>query len=381
MKIAILGFGTVGSGTFEALSDKKLGIEVKRILDIRKPAGFEALLTKDIGDITNDDEISVVVETMGGIHPAYEFVTAALNAGKHVVTANKQLVEAYYDELNLKALQKGVCFKYTASVGGGIPWLLNLRRQSRLDTITAVYGIVNGTTNFILDAMETTGAEFSQALSQAQRMGYAEADPSSDIDGVDSARKCAISASVAFGCTVSEKDISVFGIRGITARDVEYYTHKSLVCRLIMTAFIHNGKVRAYVEPVLITRAMLESGVHDNFNMITMECKNAGRLTFYGQGAGKYPTGMAVAQDLTDIALGIFDTGTGKAVKASVDNSLELHKYYIRSEYIPDDISVEHGGDGIIITENISVSDMHRAAEKIYEKDKAAFIAAINRNI
>lgn len=375
MKIAILGFGTVGKGVFDALSDSE--ITVKKILDKRKIEDVEQLLTDDFNVIVDDGEISAVVETMGGLHPAREFALAAMNAGKHFITSNKLLVGECFDELTETAAKNGVCFRYTASVGGGIPWLFNLKRQCRLDTVTSVYGVVNGTTNFILDSMERYGAEFSEALAQAQRMGYAEADPSADIDGLDAARKCAISSTVAFGETVSERDVSVFGIRNITSRDVGYYTHMGLVCRLIATSFINCGVIRAYVEPVFITSDMLEYGVRENFNMITMECKNAGRLSFYGQGAGRYPTGYAVAQDALDIARGLCAPPRPNTERAIIDNSLETHKYYIRSEYLPSRIKTELCSDGMCITEKISVSDMHRAAEEILEKDGEAFFAAI----
>lgn len=375
MKTAILGLGTVGGGTYEALSGTD--VTVCRILDRRKIKGFEKLLTENYDEIINDKGISIVAETMGGLHPAREFALRAMNAGKHFVTSNKLLVSHCFDELCEAAEKNGVCFRYTASVGGGIPWLFNLQRQCRLDTVTSVYGIVNGTTDFILDSMERYGAEFSESLAQAQRMGYAEADPSSDIDGLDSARKIAISGSVAFGETVDERDVAVFGIRNLRAKDVVYYTGMGLKCRLIATSFINNGKVRAYVEPILITSDMLEYGVRENFNLITMECKNAGRLSFYGQGAGKYPTGYAVANDILDIAGKLCETGKYKPVRASVDNSLEAHKYYIRSEYIPPYVPKEVCDGGMCITSRISVAEMHRISDEILQKDGEAFFAAI----
>lgn len=380
MRIAILGCGTVGSGTAECLKENRYGIEIAAILDKRNIAEYASILTDDIEKIVCDKTIELVVETMGGISPAYEWTKKCLQSGKHVVTANKQLVSTYYEELNGLAVKSGVVYRYTPSVGGGIPWLYNLRRQKRLDTVTSIYGIVNGTTNYIIDSMERNNADFCEALADAQAAGYAEIDPSSDIDGIDSCRKCAISATEAFDLLVSPSDVDVFGIRNLRKVDVDFFKSIKRKCRLVMSAFIHNNIVRAYVEPCLINSSYLEYGVLTNNNLITMDCKNAGRLALFGQGAGKYPTGCAVAGDIVDIICGIKENSVCKA-KAEVNNSLEKHRYYIRTtENVSCGVETEKiystDGNKIILTKPLSVKDMHEKAKEIITQDSGAFIAA-----
>ncbi|MEG1017787.1 MAG: homoserine dehydrogenase, partial [Oscillospiraceae bacterium] len=205
MNIGIMGFGNVGRGAYNVISDKKTGLCVKRILDIGALPGYESLLTTKPADIFEDGEIDAVVESIGGIEPARSYVLAALRAKKHVVTANKQLISACGEELEAAAQENKVELRYSASVGGGIPWLFSLSRAARTDEIIEVGGIVNGTTNFILDAMTKQGADFDDTLKEAQRLGFAESDPSADIDALDSHRKCVISARCAFNAAVTEQ--------------------------------------------------------------------------------------------------------------------------------------------------------------------------------
>ena len=217
MNIGLLGFGVVGGGVLE-LTQSRSDIAVSRVL-LRSPkAGLpEGLATYDFNDILTDNAIDTVVEVMGGLHPAYEYVSAAMERGKNVVTANKALIAAYYPELTALAKEKGVALRCTAAVGGGIPWLVNLARVKRLDTVGAVGGIMNGTTNFIMDAMHKSPVDFPAILKEAQDLGYAEADPSADIDGDDIRRKLCISANIAFDAVLEETAIPTFGIRTVTA--------------------------------------------------------------------------------------------------------------------------------------------------------------------
>lgn len=218
MKIAILGYGTVGSGALEAAGHAD-DIEVKYILVRHDPERIPSM-TEDYGLILADEEIEVVAECIGGIHPAYEYVKAALEHGKHVVTPNKNLISAYYEDLTSLAGKNGVSIRFTSSAGGGIPWLFNLRRAKRCDDITEIFGIVNGTCNYILDSMHRDGSSFDDILGKAQELGYAEADPSSDIEGTDTMRKCVISSDIAFDTALDEEDIPVLGIDTITAEDI-----------------------------------------------------------------------------------------------------------------------------------------------------------------
>ena len=220
MKVAILGYGIVGSGAYEILS--KRGYEVGKVLDIRPHDELGDILTSNFDDILLDNEIGVVAEAIGGLEPAHTFLVKAIKAGKHVVSSNKHLICTYYDELLSLAKEHGVTVRFSASAGGGIPWLHNLCRATRCDSVSKVYGIMNGTTNFILDAMITDSSDFDEVLRTAQRLGYAEADPSADIDGLDTARKTAISASIAFNSEVCEDDVLVYSLRNIKKRDIEY---------------------------------------------------------------------------------------------------------------------------------------------------------------
>ena len=384
MKIAILGYGTVGSGTLEAAADAP-GIEVKNIL-VRHDADRMPIMTEDYGLILADDEIEAVAECIGGIHPAYEYVKAALEHGKHVVTPNKNLISAYYEELMHCAASNGVTIRFTASAGGGIPWLCNLLRAKRCDSITEIFGIVNGTCNYILDSMHRNGSSFEDILHSAQDLGYAEADPSSDIEGTDTMRKCAISADLAFDTVLREEDIPVFGIDRITAEDISFFNSRGLTCKLMMNAGLSGKDMYAYVEPTLLDSSALEANVDVNNNMITLIGRNLGRLSLFGQGAGKMPTGTSVIQDIIDIS----ETVTVKAVdhfeakEFDVDNSTVQHRYYIRIgrdlKGFPFDLvgdQTESRDMLFLITRSISVSEAHMLAKEYADPGKPFFMAGI----
>ncbi len=381
MKIAILGFGVVGSGAYEIL--KSSGYEIGKILDIRPHDELGDVLTTNYDDILNDKEIGVVAEAIGGLEPAHTFLVKAIKAGKHVVSSNKHLVSTYYDELLSLAKEHGVTVRFSASAGGGIPWLHNLRRATRCDNITKVCGIMNGTTNFILDAMIADSADFADVLAVAQRLGYAEADPSADIDGLDTARKTAISSSIAFDSEISEDGVQVFGLRNIKKCDIDYIRermHKSI--RYVGTGVRDGDTVSAYVEPMIIDNDSLFSGVKKNNNMISLVGDNVGQLSFFGQGAGKYPTGTAVAQDVIDIVNGDVSILT-PGDKLEVDNDKVVKGYYVRTKAdVPSEIiesKTTIGGDNYVVTSPISVSAMHKLAETILQKDGESFFAGIER--
>ena len=381
MKIAILGFGVVGSGAYEIL--KASGYEVGKILDIRPHDELADVLTTNYDDILNDNEIGVVAEAIGGLEPAHTFLVKAIKAGKHVVSSNKHLVCTYYDELLSLAREHGVTVRFSASAGGGIPWLHNLRRATRCDNITKVCGIMNGTTNFILDAMITDSADFSDVLAVAQKLGYAEADPSADIDGLDTARKTAISSSIAFNSEISEDHVQVFGLRNIKKCDIDYINGEmGMSVRYVGTGVREGNTVSAYVEPLIIPSDSLFSGVKKNNNMISLVGDNVGQLSFFGQGAGKYPTGTAVAQDVIDIINGDVSL-LCPGVKLDVDNSGVIKSYYVRTKAeVPSEIikSKKKSGEyNFIITNPISVSAMHEIAEIILKKDGETFLAGIER--
>lgn len=381
MKIAILGFGVVGSGTYEVLENA--GYKVGRVLDIRKHEELGEVSTTNYDDILNDKEIGVVAEAIGGLEPAHTFLVKALKAGKHVVSSNKHLICTYYEEFLSLARENGVTVRFSASAGGGIPWLYNLRRATRCDEIESVFGIMNGTTNFILDAMISERRDFDDVLHEAQRLGYAEADPSADIDGLDTARKTAISSSIAFDTQIDEKDVMVFSLRNIKKCDIEYIEKKlNSTVRYLGTGVLTDGVVSAFVEPTVIEKDSVLSNVKKNNNMISLVGKNVGLLSFFGQGAGKYPTGISVAQDVIDVVNGDSDL-LSPGERLSVDNSLELHAYYVRTkaqfseEYIDSVEAVEN--EKYIVTKPISVSLAHKLADEILSKDGEFFIAGIKR--
>ena len=371
MNVAILGFGTVGRGAYEAIQSAA-GVEVTRIFDRREFPELGDLVTGNIDVILEDSTIDLVAECMGGIHPSFEYVMTALQRGKHVVTPNKALISACYEELAKCAEENHVSIRFTPAAGGGIPWLYNLQRSRRCDTIEEVHGIVNGTCNYILDNMHRNGSAFEDVLSEAQSLGCAERDPSADIDGWDTQRKCVISANLAFDTDVKEEDVPVLGIRTITAADVELFNENGYTCKLLMNACLHDGTICAYVEPTLLTPAVLEASVSTNFNLITLTGKNVGTLSFYGQGAGKMPTGTSLVQDIIDIKDGIeFSAATDAvAVSSQVDNSLESHPYYFRiqaAETFPAELvdkAETRGAYQHIKTTTMPVAEAHALVQK-----------------
>ncbi len=383
MVIGLLGFGTVGGGVYKLLNHRKditKDIKVKYVLDLVKHDDIAAVSTTDYSDILNDDEVDTIVELMGGISPAYEYVTAALKKGKNVITANKHLISKYYDELTRLAMESNVALRYTAAVGGGIPWLVNLRRARRLSSIYEVSGIFNGTTNFILDAMHENGADFSDVLKQAQDLGFAEANPSSDIDGLDAQRKIIISANIAFGTVFNKNDVDLFGIRNVTSNDIKTFEESGLICKLIGTAYNRVGNYSIFVEPTLVTRDSLEASVHKSFNLITFDGEYVGRESFYGHGAGRFPTAYTVAQDCIDVSASENDFALNSFKECSPDNSAVMHCYYVRTEKPTEwlnSVTDKVWGKGIK-TKPVSVAQMHEHMSKILEIDPSAFMAAVS---
>ena len=309
-KIAIMGYGTVGSGVYEIIRDNACRVagnagermETKYILDIRDFDNHpeKHLFTKDVNDIINDSEISVVAEVMGGLHPAYEFTKSLLLAGKSVVTSNKELVATYGTELLSIAEEKNVNYLFEASVGGGIPVIRPLSRCLAANNITRIAGILNGTTNYILYQMFTNNKSFETALSDAQAKGYAERNPAADIEGHDACRKIAILSSLASGVEVDCEKIPTEGIVNITLDDVKCAEEEGGVIKLIGYAEFNDGKVYSHVAPMFIRNDNMLSGINDVYNGILVTGDAVGDVMFYGAGAGKLPTASAVVADMVD---------------------------------------------------------------------------------
>lgn len=310
-KIAILGFGVVGSGVAEVLTEnkllieKKLGetIEIKYILDLRDfpNSPFGDRVIHDFNIILNDPEISIVAEMMGGSFPAYDFSKAALLAGKNVVTSNKEVVAKFGTELLSIAKDNNVRYLFEASVGGGIPIIRPINNDLVSNKITSIDGILNGTTNYILTQMNQNGTDFAKALSDAQAKGYAEADPTADIEGLDAARKIVILSSLAFGKCVSPEKISCKGITDITADDFEVAKSLGYTIKLIGHAEQIDGKIYASVSPRFVPLSNPLAHISDVYNGILVGANMLDKVLFYGKGAGKLPTASAVVADIMDI--------------------------------------------------------------------------------
>ena len=378
MKIALLGFGVVGKGVYDQIC-RRSDMEVARVLVRRTIDEIAPISTRDINDILADPAIDTVVEVMGGVHPAFEYISAALRAGKNVVTANKAVISACYRELTALAAANGAALRCTAAVGGGIPWLVNLERCRRLDTVREVSGIMNGTTNYIMDAMHKDSVAFDVILKKAQELGYAEADPSADIDGDDIRRKLTISANIAFDALLDEETIPMFGIRTVTDGDIAAFRADGYVCKLIATARRTDGGVAAWLEPTLVDSHALEAAVPANYNLISFQSDYLGRQSYFGQGAGRYPTASNVVQDCLDILAGKSAFYAAQATPMAPDNSGIAHAYYVRTATSDDFLNgiTERAMGAGVVTAPVSVETMLRWAKAKLAEDPGLFIAAI----
>ena len=311
INIAVLGYGTVGSGVVEVINknhasiNKRAGQEVniKYVLDLRDFPGdpVEKVLVHDYSVIVNDPEVKIIVEVMGGIKPAYDFTKQALEAGKSVCTSNKELVAAHGAELLAIAKANNVNFLFEASVGGGIPIIRPLNQSLTADEITEITGILNGTTNYILSKMTDEGKSFEEVLKRAQEKGYAERNPEADVEGYDACRKIAILTSLALGKQVDYRDIYTEGITKITKTDIEYAKALHASIKLLGTSkWEDDGKIYSMVAPFMIDSDHPLGHVNGVFNGIFVNGNMLGDTMFYGKGAGKLPTASAVVADVVD---------------------------------------------------------------------------------
>ena len=371
MNIALLGFGVVGRGVYD-LTLNRSDINVKYVVCLENVEVPGVIVTRDYQQILADETVDTVVEAMGGLHPAWDFVKAAIEHGKNVVTSNKAMACTFYDELLPLVQEKGVLFRCTAAVGGGIGWLSELGRVRRCETVLSVGGIMNGTCNYILDNMTRQGLDYDVALKQAQQLGYAEANPSTDVDGIDTWHKVILSSNVAFGVSLDKQSVPVSGIRNIKACDVAEFSKRGYTCKLISTGKRTEGGFSAYVQPTLCPDADLEAHIPMNFNLITFEGAAAGRQSLYGQGAGRYPTAYNVVQDLCDLLQGngFYAPCTG-SVAAKNDEKL---RFYVRgaSDAWLESVTSDHWGEGIV-TAPVAVDEIHAWLKN----NPDAFMAAI----
>ena len=391
-KIAVLGYGTVGSGVVEVLETNKDSItkragreiEVKSVLDLRDFPGdpIQEKIVHDVDVIINDPEIEVVVEVMGGGEPAFTFVKRALEAGKSVCTSNKALVAAHGPELLEMAKKRNLNFMFEASVGGGIPIIRPLNQSLTADEITKITGILNGTTNYILTKMDKEGSTYEETLKEAQELGYAERNPEADVEGFDACRKIAILTSLAYGSTVKFEEIRTEGITKITTKDFKYAGKLGYVVKLLATSCKENDKVYAITAPFMINSTHPLYNVNDVLNGIYIHGNVIGNVMFFGAGAGKLPTASAVVADVVDC---VKHKGKNVMTVWSVeklelgDADDEVRKFFVRVKGNVSDLSAVNAAfgnvqtvtvDGIdgefgFITEPMSERAFAEAAKKI----------------
>lgn len=388
IKVAILGYGTVGSGVFEIINENKdlltanagEEIEVKYVLDLREFPGdpCEKVLVHDYNIILNDPEVEVVIEVMGGLKPAYDFVKSALEAGKSVCTSNKELVAKYGAELISIAHSHNRNFLFEAAVGGGIPIIRPINMHITADKICEITGILNGTTNYILTKMDKEGADFESTLKNAQDLGYAERNPEADIEGFDAVRKIAILASLAKGKTADFEEIYTEGISKITATDFKYAKAMGRSIKLLGKCKNEDDAVVASVAPRLLAPDHPLYNVSDVVNGILVRGNMVGDLVFIGSGAGKLPTASAVVSDVVDSIrhLNVPTTIIWDKEKLELEDfSKSKKKFFVRANASKEEAEtvfgnveyVDAGIDGEIgfITEKISEKDFEEKADKL----------------
>lgn len=387
MKVAVLGHGTVGSGVCEILWNRNSEVssaagktvELGYVFDIKDLGSvpYSDKIANDFSAILSDPEVGIVAECIGGLEPAYSYIKSALESGKSAVTSNKELVAEKGAELLSIARAHNVNFLFEASVGGGIPLIRPLYSSMNAAGITEMAGILNGTTNYILTKMFRFGADYSEALSDAQRLGYAERDPSADVLGWDACRKISILSSLVWGKTLKPSEIPTEGIDKITADDVKIAEQSGFSIKLLARAKrLENGKIFAKVSPALVKNDSPLASVSDVFNAVLVKAETTGDVLFYGKGAGKMPTASSVIADIIECAKSenniktVFWEDGAQSVFAGKDSSSE--KYFIRADY---DVSAvvpgaEKIAENAFITPALTESEVSVLTEKISEHGK-----------
>lgn len=399
VNIAVLGYGTVGSGVVEVLAtngasiNKRAGkdIEIKYVLDLRDFPGdpIQDKIVHDVDVIMNDPSVDIVVEVMGGVEPAFTFVKKALENGKSVVTSNKELVAKHGAELLEMARQRKLNFLFEASVGGGIPIIRPLNQSLTADEITQITGILNGTTNYILTKMSKEGLEFDSVLKEAQEKGYAERNPEADVEGYDACRKIAILTSLAFGSQVDYEDIYTEGITKITDKDFKYADKMGRSIKLLATSKKEDDVVYAMVAPFMISDEHPLYSVNDVLNGIYINGNVIGDVMFFGAGAGKLPTASAVVTDVVDCAkhlktniMSIWSTNK----RELGDISTSKKKFFVRIEgTVSDrliDVKEAFGDVEVIMADGLTDEFAFvttEISEKEYEEGSKKLSGIINR--
>jgi len=387
INVGIIGFGTVGSGTVRILLEnrdvlkERLGFEINlkkiAIRNVNKERGVkvsEGVITSDVNDVLNDPDIHIVAELIGGITPAKDFILQAISKGKHVVTANKALLATEGNEIFKAAQKAGVEVGFEASVAGGIPIIKVVREGLIANRIRAVYGIINGTSNYILTKMTEENVEFSEALKEAQKLGFAEADPTMDIEGIDSAHKLAILAFLSYGISIPFEDISVEGISQITTQDIEFASEFGYKVKLLAIAKESDNEIELRVHPTMLPKDYLIAKVEGAFNAIYVKGDATGSTLYYGRGAGDMPTGSAVVSDIASIARNISKNAIGRIpLMMTTAREVKIKKmddvvsmYYFRFSAL-DRPGVLSKISGILGNYNISIASVIQKGRRIGE--------------
>lgn len=409
--VAVIGLGVVGTGLLKTFQLNKLKIESQigrtiqfKYIVARHPNADRSIdlsgitMTDNFDDVLNDSEVDVVVELIGGLHPAVDFIKAALIQGKHVVTANKAVIANFGPELRALANEHHVILKYEASVGGGIPVLNTISEKFVSNQLTDLVGILNGTTNYILTRMTEDNLEFDDALKQAQKAGFAEADPTSDVEGIDSCNKLCILAHKAFGLTVYPNQIPTVGITNVTKEDIEYAKELGFKIKLLASAHKIGDSINLCVNPALVKNAHPLASVNSEFNALFLKGNALGDIMLYGPGAGSMPTGSAVLGDIIDISKGIGYPNVPEINSKLTENS--MLRYYIRLDVVDEpgvlgqvavifgkhNISLEsvvqrpkvsHVVPLVFITHETAKNELDTAIEAVSAYDKVSKVASI----
>lgn len=415
MNIALLGFGTIGSGVYELINLNK-GKFAGNFTDMesRKSSPvitkvLERDASKDLGDtvgkivthpseILEDDSIGLVIALMGGMDFEYEMIKECLRAGKHVVTANKAVISEYFQELQTLAQENGVVLRYEASVGGGIPIIGSLKEEMKINRVTEIKGILNGTTNFILSKMTEEGADFGDTLALAQSIGFAEADPTADVEGYDVSRKLAILSSMAYESIIRDEDVYKRGITDIRAADIEMIGSMGYVVKYLGHSILEEKNVYTTVEPVLFKEASIMSNVNSEFNIISITGDIIGELQFYGKGAGKDATANAVVGDVLYILNIVSEQNLPKPLRLNrklikMGTEIFTGKYYLRAnlgnkEMLDQVLTavetvaarktvIVNKNQVYVVTNAIAADDFNKMAEKLKETVPECFYARI----
>jgi homoserine dehydrogenase len=378
MKIGLLGHGVVGSGVAAIIDANKTWeveeVSVEKILVKDQSECNDPRCTTNADDILEDPEIDIVVECMGGLEPAHTFVRKALANGKYAVTSNKKMLAAYCQDLFTLARRHHVTIHYEAACGGGIPWMASLDRTRRVDDIQSFRGIFNGTTNYILSKMKEDGSDFDVMLKEAQRLGYAERDPSDDIDGYDVRSKVALSIVKAFDILPDVNAISTYGIRTIRTEDLAYASSQGRTVKLIGTSQNFGDAVSAFVIPAFVKNEDLFAAVPLNFNIIESTSETLGAAAFYGQGAGSLPTAHAVVQNVIDIVKNQ-DPEINDKTARPIDNTRHEGVYYIRTakKDVFADVIDHVVSEQAFVTKRVSLAEVDALVKKA--EDPELFLA------